>query len=405
MQTYKNLLLIIMTGALLSSGCQQARLVGPIDHSKAVPGKVSNIVVTNLNGGAKITYTLPEDKDLFYVEADYELRPGVKEQVKSSYYNNYLVVQGFADTSAHEVKLYTVSRSGVKSQPLSVTVEPLISPVLSTYSTLNYEADFGGIHATFTNTYLANIVMVVLIKDSTGAWEDYDKYYNSVALGSYSVRGLPAVATTFGVYLKDQWDNHSDTLVKKLTPIFETQLDKSKFKDMSAYLPGTPSIYSSSYPMYKLWNDNINDFYHTTQNVSDGAGFPLHFAFDLGVQARLSRMKIWPRQGDWAYTHGNIKDAEIWGTNEDPSKWRPFSFNGWTHLADYHCYKPSGSPVGTNTEADIELSIEGQEVEFPITDPSVRYIMINVIDSWSDAPNSPSGFIHVAEMTFWGQPQ
>ncbi len=405
MHTYKNLFFPAALVGVLLAGCQQARIVGPIDKNGSAPDPVSNIQVVNLHGGAKISYSLPKSAGLFYVEADYEIRPGVKEQTKSSYYNNFLVIQGFGDTSKHEIKLYTVSRGGDKSQPVVVTVEPLVSPVQQAYSTLDYIPDFGGIHGSFQNPDMANLVVSVMIRDSTGAWQDYDKYYSSIVDNGFAVRGLPPVPTTFGLFVRDQWDNHSDTLIKKFTPIYEVQLDKSKFKDMSAYLPGTPAVYSGSYTMIKMWNDNINDFFHTTQDRDKGAGFPLHFAFDLGSKAKLSRMKIWPRQGSWAYTHGNVKDMEIWGTNEDPGKWSPFSFNGWTKLGEYHCFKPSGSPVGTNTEADIELSVEGQEAEFSINNPPVRYIMFNVIDSWSDPANSPAGFVHIAEVTFWGQPQ
>lgn len=405
MRTYKKILFIPLAGTLLLAACQNAKLTGPISKSGTAPGPVSNVTVENTSGGAKITYNLPGDAGLFYVEANYEIRPGVPAQSKSSYYTNTLIIQGFGNTDPREVKLYAVNRAEQKSEPVSVTVNPLTPPVETAYKTLTYEKTFGGIHATFTNATSADIVADVMYKDSTGDWVDYDKYYSSLPNNAFSVRGLPPTPTTFGVFLKDRWDNHSDTLQQEITPIYEAQLDKTKYKDMTSYLPGTPEPYSGSYHMEKMWDDNLSSMYHTTQDVSKGAGFPLHFAFDLGTESKLSRMKIWPRQGSWAYNHGNVKDMEIWGTNEDPSLWSPFNFNGWIKLAEYHCFKPSGSPVGTNTDADIQLSVAGQEVEFPISDPSVRYIMFNVIDSWSNPPNSPSGFTHIAEVTLWGQPQ
>lgn len=405
MRTYKNILFTTITGLSLLAGCQEAKIIGPVSNDKTIPGKISDVTVENISGGAKISYTLPKSEDLFYVEADYEIRPGVKEQAKSSYYNNNIVIQGFGNTEPHDVHLYAVTRAEKKSEAVTVIIHPLDPPVKTAYASLSYEKTFGGIHASFTNVTESDLVANVMYKDSTGAWIEYDKFYSSLTANDFSVRGLPSVPTTFGVYIKDRWDNHSDTLVETLTPIFEMELNKDKFTDMSSYLPGTPSPYSGSYHMEKLWDDNLGSMYHTTQNVSDGAGFPLHFAFDLGEKTQLSRMKLWPRQGDWAYNHGNVKDMEIWGTNDDPSKWNPFSFNTWVKLGEYHCFKPSGEPVGTNTDADIQLSVAGQEVEFPISDPPVRYIMFNVIDSWTNPPNSPGGFVHIAEVTFWGQPQ
>lgn len=401
---FKAFMISVALGCLLGA-CSREKSVGPIDDAGAAPGEVSNVQVTNIAGGAKISYTLPGDPDLFYVEADYEIRPGVKEQAKSSYYGNTLVVQGFRDTTAQKVTLYAVDRGEKRSGPVEVTINPLISPVRQAYASLAYDKDFGGISVTFENPSMADLVVDVMVKDSLGDWEDYDKNYSNLANGFFTVRGLPSQETTFGLYVKDRWDNHSDTLIKTLIPIFEVQLDKSLFKDMSAYLPGNPKPYSSSYTMPHLWDDNINSMYHTTQNVGDGAGFPLHFAFDLGVKAKLSRMRLWPRQGDWIYTHGNVKDMEVWGTNNDPGTWSPFSFAGWTKLADFHSFKPSGQPVGTNTEADNAYAVAGEEMPFPISDPPVRYIMFNVIDNWSQPPNDPSGFAHIAEVTFWGQPQ
>src|SRR5690348_12049015 len=106
MYTYKKLFLLIAAGTLLFTGCEQEKIVGPLENDGTAPGPVSKVQVESLHGGARLTYSLPNDPGLFYVEADFEIRPGVREQVKSSYYNNSLVIQGFGDTTEHEVTLY-----------------------------------------------------------------------------------------------------------------------------------------------------------------------------------------------------------------------------------------------------------------------------------------------------------
>ena len=48
----------------------------PLISEGIAPGKISNVVVENLPGGAALTYTLPNDNDLLYVLAEYEFGNG-----------------------------------------------------------------------------------------------------------------------------------------------------------------------------------------------------------------------------------------------------------------------------------------------------------------------------------------
>src|SRR3546814_17621944 len=42
-------------------------------------------------------------------------------------------------------------------------------------------------------------------------------------------RSYDTLARQFAVYVQDRWGNRSDTLVKDIRPIFEKQLDRTKF--------------------------------------------------------------------------------------------------------------------------------------------------------------------------------
>ena len=48
--------------------------VGQTPLDNIAPGKVSDINVTNIPGGAYLTYKLPDDEDLLYVKAIYQLK-------------------------------------------------------------------------------------------------------------------------------------------------------------------------------------------------------------------------------------------------------------------------------------------------------------------------------------------
>src|SRR3546814_17529019 len=96
--------------------------MSPVNTNDKQPVKVSNVEVENLPGGAKISYTLPTSENILYIKAIYEIRDGVEQEVKSSYYNRSLLIEGFPDTQEYDVKLYTVSRGEVESEPMTVQV-------------------------------------------------------------------------------------------------------------------------------------------------------------------------------------------------------------------------------------------------------------------------------------------
>src|SRR5690606_24718515 len=139
------------------------------------------------------SYTLPDDKDILYVVADYEIRKGVAYDVKSSYYNNSVTILGFGTTEEYDVDLYVVDRSGNKSERTTIKVNPLTPPVQLAFEKLDYTRGFGGIHLTFENETKANLVTNILVRNEANEWIEYDKYYTSLPNGDYSVRNLQSV--------------------------------------------------------------------------------------------------------------------------------------------------------------------------------------------------------------------
>ena len=116
------------------SACKQD-IMGPIPNDGTTPKPVSNATVINLPGGAQITYTLPDDANLLYVKAEYQFQ-GALVNVISSYYKKTILIQGFADTLTHEVKLYAVSRGENASTSISVQIKPLPAPVQKVFASL-----------------------------------------------------------------------------------------------------------------------------------------------------------------------------------------------------------------------------------------------------------------------------
>ncbi|OQB29050.1 MAG: hypothetical protein BWY08_02171 [Bacteroidetes bacterium ADurb.Bin174] len=369
------------------------------------PAQVTNIQSESLPGGAKITYSIPDDENLLYVKAVYTLADGSVQETKSSFYKNYLLLEGFADTIEYTANVYSVSRGEKMSEPVQVTFKPLTSPIQLAFKTLEVKKTFGGVSVAFENPYEANLRFTVLTKDSLGEIVPADAYYTKRKDGRFAVRGYEPKETWFGVSISDRWNNRTDTLSGLYTPIFEQQLDKSLFKELK--LPGDTHEGHISSALANLWNDLYGPNQRTGNHIfhtKPGTGLPQWFTFDMGVTALLSRIKVHHRYGDaydGSYTGGDPKIFEIWGS-ENPDT--DGGWENWVLLKTCHSIKPSGSPDGVLTQEDVQFAgVDGEEFEFPEPGgedeiPPVRYIRIKTLTVWGMLDH-----MYIAELTLYGE--
>lgn len=171
------------------------------------------------------------------------------------------------------------------------------------------------------------------------------------------------------------------------------QLDKGKFQEYK--LPTDAGIYGADYPMTKLWDDNPNDWYETAKN----SGHPHWFTFDMGVTASLDHY-LWQQRGDKTslyYANASPSQWAIYGSN-DPNPNGDFD-STWVLLGTFTSVKPSGEPVGTNTDEDIATAQAGETYRFPHPTIPVRYLRIKILETWAPA-NDDHAFI--SELTLYG---
>lgn len=90
----KNIFILLIFASLLYS-CNEDK-VGQIATDGQAPDKVKNVVVQNIPGGALLSYDLPTDEDLLFVEARYEQK-GTICNVKASCFEPKLTIEGFGD--------------------------------------------------------------------------------------------------------------------------------------------------------------------------------------------------------------------------------------------------------------------------------------------------------------------
>lgn len=398
------------------------------------PGQVSDIKVENTHGGAMITYSLPNDNDLLGVKAVYSFRDdeNIYENYSSAF-RDTIILTGFPDTKERIINLYTIDRSRNMSDPVAVTINPLIPPVEVIRQTLKVNPTFGGIYASWENPSKENIAISLYV-DSLGEKTLDDTYFSNSQNGGYAFRGLVSKEQSFRFEIRDRWLNYSIPLDTVLTPLYEQQI---KGRDESGkqlwYLWGFDNkeclsrgdnwaTAGSNRTFTILFDDNLfsaanwyhpgDDWsmlkHHVPEWTNNDFGYPAYFSLDLGKTASYSRMKIYMRARTPLFSANIFTVFELWGTNnpkplvtestdEDrltnlrywtswpevggTDEWK----NDWVKLGDYSLVLPSGATKTTDviTSEDEEFIRSGfnYDIDVDKTDIPCRYIRFVVKES------------------------
>lgn len=385
---------------LILMGCEEIERGVPVSKNDIAPSPVSNVQVANIPGGATISYIIPKSDNLLYVRAEYSTHDGTVLWKNSSFLSNSITLEGFPDTLAYKVNLYSVSRGEKKSASMQVTIKPLTPPIISTFNSISIISTFGGVKINFENASEANLKIIVLTTDSLGDLYPAQTYYTKRKSGDFSVRGFAPVERRFGVFTLDRWDNHSDTLFVQLTPLYEEKLNKSIFKALNLPMDTYEPHMSAAFGLTNLW-DNIwgtSAAFHTKPNT----GIPQWFTIDLGVKAILSRFKFHHRLAggggagtDGQYSGGDPEILEVYGSNAPVSNG---TWESWTKLGQFQSVKPSGQAKWTNE--DIQYAcVDGEDFEFDVNLP-YRYLRFKILKNWGGV-----SYIYMSELTFWGNVQ
>lgn len=346
------------------------------------PGVVTNVKVENLAGKAKITYTLPNDKNLLYVKAEYKLASGATAVSKSSFYKDTLLVEGFADTKEHEVILYSVSRDEVASAPTTVIVKPLEAPFIKVYNSLNITDAFGGYNLTALNPTRDDISVIVMKKNAFNEFEvdNFKSVFTRTDEILSKIRGLDTLEQEFAVFVKDRWDNSSDTLLAKVNPIYEEKLNPTNFRTF--VLPGDAPQVTNGARLEYMWDGRFGWPYTSFTHQINGGDVPHMVSFDTGVLAKISRVWIRPfPEGDRWFYLSTMKRFEIYGS-ANPSLSGALD-DSWILLGSYEVVKPSGLAYGNDNAEDQATGAAGFSWEVDLNAPKVRYFRIRCLENFA----------------------
>lgn len=381
----KNVNFIFLILLFLIMGCQED-YIGQYGLDDMPPETVTGVRVENIPGGSVISYTIPKDEDFSYVKAIYKVDGKLKEQ-KSSSFNSKITIEGLGKSEMQQIDLIAFDKSENASNTVKVDIHPLDAAVFGMIETVTIKDDFGGIRVDWQNPHKSEIVMTVLTtSDKYGIleWTEADRFYSGAVEGRANVRGYNDKERYFGVYFRDRWDNFSDTLYVNAHPYYEEMLDKSKFRRWN---PSGIPYNDAGFPITNLW-DKTNALFASVTN---------DHTFDMGQIATLSRINIRNRpEANLLYNFAHPKKFQIWGSNHPNVN---ADFGTWTLLGEFDSFKPSGLPFGKINDDDYNYGfVNGEEWNFPLQIPPVRYIRFYVIDTWGGTI-----YTQVVEMTLWGE--
>jgi hypothetical protein len=168
-------------------------------------------------------------------------------------------------------------------------------------------------------------------------------------------------------------------------PAFERQFDKANFAIV--ILP--TDILEGGYGWLEnfIWDESYDPPGFATQSQ-----IPCWFTFDAGSSASLSRFKVW-QANDRLYDLESVKTFELYGSdNPNPDG----SWGSWSLIGSYTSVKPSGLPVGQNTQSDIDFAKAGEEFTAPAGTPKFRYYRFKLLSNWGGG-----NFMTMEEITFY----
>jgi hypothetical protein len=374
---------VVLLAALLWSCEQKVDWSDPTDS--VPPGVVSNISVENTNGGARISYTLPADKDLLGVKAVYSL--GDKElEMFASAFTDTIVLDGFGDTNEHQIELFVMDKSKNLSAGVPTTIKPLTPPIEIIRETLQAAETFGGVYVNWQNELQKELAVSLFTIDSiTGEYKVFETYYSQKKEDKYTFRDFEDVEQNFRIELHDRWNNYALPLDVTLKPLYEEQIKGQDeygnvFWRQYGVVDNTYKYRGDAGPVTQgtanfntLFDDiilNTNNWTSISQSLSNyvsGAPstgmLPIYFPIDMGREASYSRFSIYVRYRN-PYSMLLPREFSVWGTNNpkeiseigDGSQadnlkyWTGWPqvggtnewMNDWEKLGDWNTVLPSG---------------------------------------------------------------
>lgn len=384
---------------VLLTGCVEEEITDTIP-----PGKVSITGVDATNGGAIISYELPDDDDILYVRAEYTNSLGKRVFKSSSRYVNKIEVDGFNDTNAHLVDVYVVDRANNFSEKVSTEVTPLISFIYKVQESITLRPDLGGIKISWENPAEKTVFVYLYYDDGSKVQERILSSNN--AEEELIVRGMDSITYNFSAMVEDFNGNKTDQqFLASIKPLFEQKIDKSDWSLVQSLSVNGNAWEGESVNFFDDVVDtkeSADDNSYFIINRDDNGGtlnFPLDLVIDLNKNIILNRFVVWQRaywytegsngisENYYYYQNENLRSFDLWASND---------MQEWYLLGNFDIGDPRDEE-GNIPGDKIQEAIDGHEFQLETTSAPFRYLKFSITSGYGSETN-----VYGSEITLFG---
>ncbi|MDD7915309.1 DUF5126 domain-containing protein [Polaribacter ponticola] len=315
-------------------------------------------------GEAIFTWNFPSDLNAEFVRVDYFDTDGnSKHQKFSKNITNAIVNQ--LEEREYEFTVTASDLNNNRSEAIVVKTTPKKPPYLLVANTITAVPDLGGITLNWENVSGKNIGINVKYTDANDL-EQVFVYNSSDTNGATSISGLAATEQEFEAYVTNARGQKSSSKFFTLTPLTETELDKSNwtifdFSSQEEVGEGPVNGWARA-----TIDGDTNTFWHS-QWQGGSPVYPHHFSVDMKTVKKVTRVVLYTRNND----NRGMTKFSVSGSLDGVS---------WTDLGEY--------------DFDNE-NYDGQSFGLGGI-YQLRYIKITALEGVST-------FVFLAELNVWGK--
>lgn len=394
---FKTLRAILLIIGLILVGCEESN-GGDITP----PGELTVVSTTPTNGGGIITYQLPQDNDILFVQADYTNAQGEDVFRVSSKSNNQIEISGMVEAEPVEISLRVVDENENESNSVIVSLTPERSFIYEILENISLVEDLGGVRV-FWDNEVEKTIFIYFYIEAEGE-EDVRILSSSTKTNSQFIRGLSVVPTKISVKVED-FDGNSTSIVElgEYTPLFEEKIDKSTWS-----LVSNLSINGNAYEgkTVNFWDDVVDtaatdsDDSYFIINRNDNGGvlrWPLDIVIDLNKTVKINRFKVWQRAywyngpdatTPYYYQAENLREFDLFVSNDKTE---------WELLGSFDIGDPKNNE-GEIPAEKIEEAASGHDFNLDEISPNFRYLKFSIRSNYGS-----DSFTHGSEISLFGR--
>jgi hypothetical protein len=432
MNNIRNIAIFLLFAMMGFFACEEGERFGISSDDTTPPDAPKLVNVIPIEGGARIFYKIPNNRDVISIEASFEATNGKLVKSAVSFAAPFLEIFGLPDTLEHTVQLYALDRAGNKSENVPVTFNPLEPAYNKVAKVLTVKPSFGALLIDWVNDLKQDVIVCVdfTFSDNGTQRSVRQAYSSKLPVERHFINDLKqSLPVDVKFFVEDLYGNRSQTIdLGQLTTLADEVLDKSKW-----VLPAPGTLIDGKYM-------SCGDTYGgRTRDICDGLidylpplGFidngPLYgYAWIVnGIDVNQQPWQMFIDLGD-KYELSRIRTHQMWNPDDPPTakatETYNFYRNGGGNVQTYNLYWWDGNDAATvgewklinqtriplpggdmNITDILKQGLSGDEALMyptaPGFTPATRYIRYEPVAGFIDRPLDGWG---LSEITLYGR--